>query len=69
MCAGNWGGGGGLNIFFRGRNAHQEKRVFFCYSEKGRGNSVNEGCGKGFYRKDNSVKMFGPFTEALDFEN
>ena len=39
------------------------------FSEKGVGNSVNEGFGKDFYRKGNSVKRFGPFTEPLDSEN
>ena len=43
-----------------------EKRDF---SEKGGGNSVNEGFGKDFYRKGNSVKRFGPFTEPPDSEN
>ena len=43
-----------------------EKNVFF--SEKGGGNSVNEGLGKDFYRKGNSVKRFGPFTEPPDSE-
>ena len=39
------------------------------FSEKGGGNSVNEGFGKGFYRKGNSVKSFGPFTEPPDSES
>ena len=39
----------------------QKKQRFF--SEVGGGNSVNEGFGKDFYRKGNSVKRFGPFTE------
>ena len=39
------------------------------FSEKGGGNSVNEGLGKDFYRKGNSVKRFGPFTELPDSEN
>ena len=43
-----------------------KKRVF---SEKGGGNSVNEGLGKDFHRKGNSVKRFGPFTEPPDSEN
>ena len=43
------------------------KKRFF--SEKGGGNSVNEGLGKEFYRKGNSVKSFGPFTEPPDSEN
>ena len=30
---------------------------------------MNEGFGKDFYRKGNSVKRFGPFTEPLDSEN
>ena len=44
-----------------------EKKGVFC--EKGGGNSVNQGFGKDFYRKGNSVKRFGPFTEAPDSEN
>ena len=32
------------------------------FSEKGGGNSVNEGFGKDFYRKGNSVKRSGPFS-------
>ena len=43
------------------------KKGFF--SEKGGGNSVNQGFGKDFYRKGNSVKRFGPFTETPDSEN
>ena len=39
------------------------------FSEKGEGNSVNRGFGKDFYRKGNSVKRFGPFTEPPDSEN
>ena len=30
---------------------------------------MNEGFGKDFYRKGNSVKTFGPFTEPPDSEN
>ena len=44
-----------------------EKKGFF--SEKGGGNSVNQGLGKDFYRKGNSVKRFRPFTEPPDSEN
>ena len=44
-----------------------EKKGFF--SEKGGGNSVNEGFGKDFYRKGNSVKRSGPFGEPPDSEN
>ena len=29
---------------------------------------MNEGFGKDFYRKGNSVKRFGPFSEPPDFE-
>ena len=43
-----------------------EKGVF---SEKGGGNSVNQGFGKDFYRRGNSVKRFGPFTEPPNSEN
>ena len=39
------------------------------FSENGGGNSVNEGFGKDFYRKGNSVKRFRPFTEPPDSEN
>ena len=38
-------------------------------SEKGGGNSVNQEVGKSFYRKGNSVKRFGPFTEPPGSEN
>ena len=38
------------------------------FSEKGGGNSVNEGFGKDFYRKGNSVKRSGPFSEPPDAE-
>ena len=44
-----------------------EKKGFF--SEKGGGKAVNQGFGKDFYRKGNSVKRFGPFTEPPDSEN
>ena len=30
---------------------------------------MNEGFGKDFYRKGNSVKRFRPFTEPADSEN
>ena len=30
---------------------------------------MNQGFGKDFYRKGNSVKRVGPFTEAPDSEN
>ena len=39
------------------------------FSEKGGGNSANEGFGKDFYRKGNPVKRFGPFAEPRDSEN
>ena len=45
------------------------KKKKCVFSEKGGGNSVNEGLGKDFYRKGNSVKRFGPFTEPPDSEN
>ena len=38
------------------------------FSEKGGGNSVNEGFGKDFYRKGNSVKRSGRFSEPPDSE-
>ena len=47
-------------------NFQWKKGVF---SEKGGGNSVNQGFGKDFYRKGNSVKRSGPFTEPPDSEN
>ena len=43
----------------------ETKKEFF--SEKG--DSVNEGFGKDFYRKGNSVKRSGPFSEPPDSEN
>ena len=39
------------------------------FSEKGGGNSVNGGFGKEFYRKGNSVKRSGRFSEPPDSEN
>ena len=39
------------------------------FSEKGGGNSVNQGFGKDFYRKGNSVKRSGRFSEPPDSEN
>ena len=39
------------------------------FSEKGGGNSVNEGFGKDFSRKGNSVKRSRPVSEPPDFEN
>ena len=44
-----------------------EQKGFF--SEKGGGNSVNEGFGKDFYSKGHSVKRSGPFSEPPDCEN
>ena len=38
-------------------------------SELGGGNSVNQGFGKDFYRKRNSVKRSGRFSEPPDSEN
>ena len=38
------------------------------FSEKGGGNSVNQGFGKDFYRKGNSMKRSGPFSEPPDSE-
>ena len=48
------------------RSTFQWKQGVF--SEKGGGNSVNEGFGKDFYRKGNSVKSSGPFGEPPDSE-
>ena len=39
------------------------------FSEKGGGDSVNWGFGKGFYRKGSSVKRSGRFSEPPDSEN
>ena len=39
------------------------------FSEKGGGNSVNGGFGKDFYRKGDSVKRFGLFSEPPDSAN
>ena len=39
------------------------------FSEKGGGNSVNEGFGKDFYRKGNSMKRSGLFSEPPDSDN
>ena len=44
----------------------EEKRLF---TESRQGHSVNEGFGKEFYRKGNSVKRFWPFSESPDSEN
>ena len=44
-----------------------EKKGFSV--NRGERNSVNQGLGKDFYRKGNSVKRFGPFTEPPDSEN
>ena len=55
-------------IFGKGSTKHfSVKKGLF--SEKGGGSSVIEGFGKDFYRKGNSVKRFGPFTEPPDSEN
>ena len=52
--------------FGRGCDEALKKRIF---SEKGGGNSVNLGFGKDLYRKGDSVKRFGPFTEPPDSES
>ena len=39
------------------------------FSEKGGGNSVNQGFGKDVYRKGNSGKRSGRFSEPPDSEN
>ena len=56
-------------IFGKGmrRSTFQCKKGFSV--KRGGGNSVNQGFGKDFYRKGNSVKRFGPFTEPQDSEN
>ena len=48
------------------RSTFQWRKGFF--SEKVGGNSVNGGFGKGFYRKGNSVKTSGRFSEPPDSE-
>ena len=71
-------GSGGLlrGLFYQSRfswegdaTKHSSVKKKGVFSEKGAGNSVNEGFGKEFYRRGNSVKRFGPFTELPDFEN
>ena len=54
-----WGRGCDETLF-------SEKKGLF--SEKGGGNSVNGGFGKDFYRKGNSVRRFGRFSEPPDSE-
>ena len=56
----------------RGRRAAQKvyvKNVYVPFFRADLCNSVNEGLGKDFYRKGNSVKRFGPFAEPPDSEN
>ena len=48
------------------RSTFQRRKGVF--NEKGGGNSMNEGLGKDFYRKGNSVKRSGPFSEPPDSE-
>ena len=50
------------------RSTSQWKKGVFS-SEKGGGNSVNQGFGKDFYQRGNSVKRSGPFSEPPDSEN
>ena len=45
------------------------KKRFFFFVKRGKAIQVNEGLGKDFYKKGNSVKRFGLFTEPLDSEN
>ena len=49
------------------RSTFQWKKLVF--GDKGGGNSVNQGFGKDFFTKGNSVKSFGPFSEPLDSAN
>ena len=49
------------------KHVFSEKKGFSV--NEGGGNSVNEGFGKDFYRKGNSVKRSGPFSEPPDSEN
>ena len=59
-----------LRSQFLGRGSDEalfsEKKGF---SVKRGGDSVNEGFGKDFYRKGNSVKRSGPFSEPPDSKN
>ena len=63
--------GGFYQSRFLGRGCEEalfsEKKLVF--SEKGGGNSVNEGLDKDFYRKGNSVKRSRSFSEPPDSEN
>ena len=43
--------------------------ALFSEEKKGGRHSVNEGFGKDFHRKGNSVKRFRPFSEPPDAEN
>ena len=49
------------------RSTFQWKKGVF--SELGGGDSVNQGFGKDFYRKGNSVKRSGRFSDSPDSEN
>ena len=55
-----WGRGCDEAIF-------SEKKGFSV--KRGQAIQLNEGLGKDFYRKGNSLKRFGPFTEPPDSEN
>ena len=55
-------------IFGEGMRRSTFQRKKGVFSEKGGGNSVNGGFGKDFYRKGNSVKRSGPFSELPDSE-
>ena len=59
--------------WFLGRGSDEalfsENKGFSVIHWKGGRDSVNEGFGKDFYRKGNSVKRSGPFSEPPDSEN
>ena len=56
-----------LSVPIFGKGMFSEKEGFSV--DQGGGNSVNQGFGKDFYRKGNSVKRFGRFTEPPDSKN
>ena len=59
----------GLSRFLEGDATKHFSVKKELFSEKRGGSSVNEGFGKDFYRKSNSVKRSGSFCEPPDSEN
>ena len=55
--------------FWEGDATHFSAKKKGFFSEKGGGNSVNEGLGWDLRRKGNSVKRSGPFSEPPDSAN